>query len=1608
MSNTIDIKANGLSTSRNHLQDSGTGGLNVAKNVIIQREGIVEPRRGFKLYGTSFGTSTDVAKQLISYKDRLIRHFNSVLQWDTLIENSSGESIFDTFSGSFTETEPGLRIKSVESNGNLYFTTSEGIKKISATSADDFTTDIGYITNAGGIKAIDFTATANYEYGLQSGFLPIDSVVSYRVVWGTRDLNNNLILGSPSERIDVYNEFLPILIADTNHLLIALDNIDQSGSLINDGDYFSTLGLIESDSATTLRSNLLSLATKLDNDILLADTATAPLVMAAGAATTPDGAGTTRIRITFTSGDPTTYISIGDSIILAGFTMTAGNINATHIVTNVQSTYIEFINGTVATGPSTVAGTIYSYNYRAITQPGAPSLTPTHQQLLDLQTYLSSIIQRLQSELDGVVDTALSEQYLQPLDVTSSATVRLVINIPDEVSINDFVQVYRTEVLSATGTDVLSDLLPGEDGFRLAYEAYPTTAELSAGEMIITDVVFDTFLGAFLYTNENTGEGILQANEPPPLAKDLARFKNSVFYANTKTREGLLLSLLGVTNFYTSKSATSITFSSTEATITSAAHGFVNGDEIVITNSNSVPSIDGAWTISGVATNTFNITIATGATATPTAGTSALLYKNLNPQLLIGSSSETDVYTFTLGSRDNSSIEVVDGSNYATSGTADYFTISAAQDVRTYYVWFYVNGGTMTDPSISGQTGIRVVINAGDTADQVAGKVRDSLNSYDYDFFATTVTDSATDIIYVITENVGYTTAIDATSVPVGFTVTTLAPGQGENSATKEVLLSTDVSPATAVFETSKSLVHVVNTNALSEVYLFYISGPTDAPGKLNIQAKTLSDPQFFILINGNGSDLSAFGNSFSPAINPTNQITNIATGNPTTVTSVAHGLVDNDTVIIVGSDSTPSIDGVYTVTGSTANTFDLPVNVTIAGTNGYFIKSTNSLTIKSSNEERVNRVYYSKLSQPEAVPLLNYFDVGAESRAILRIIALRDSLFVFKEDGVYRISGESIPFSLALFDSSCLITAPDSVSISNNYIYGWSTQGIIAVSEAGVSSPPISRAIDNIILPIRMPNYPNFKTATWGIGYDSDNSYIVFTTNEQDDTVATIAYRYSTITGTWTTFDKTNTCGVINRIDDTFYTGAGDTNFLEKERKTFTRLDYADREFDVTIPEMTTPYVITLPSVSDFSAGDVLVQDQLLTIYQFNGLLDKLDIDLSINDSDYRSLLEAEAGDNLRFKLEDLSAKLDSDLGVSDTDYLALIETKSGTITGISLTDPTVLTLNNKTFVAGDVNTGTDTITIVAHGFTNNQQVTFTTSGTLPGGLSLSSIYYIINSSANDFQLSLTSGGSALNLTSGGTGTHHIWKTHELQNNRIVNISGSNSFPSIDGTRQITTINLYQFSVDVAVTTEGTAGTFTTADNDFRDIEACYNAIINKLNNDAGVYFSNYMGITTETIQEAIIINVNIFTNRITLNLALPFIFGEAMIYKAYETDITYEPNHLGNPLFLKHAYEATLMLDVDNFTTATIGFASDLLPAFVNIPITGQGNGIFGHQNFGTQGFFGGIANAQPIRTLVPRNCQRCRYLLMRFQHNIARETFSLMGITITANPVGIRTNR
>lgn len=293
------------------------------------------------------------------------------------------------------------------------------------------------------------------------------------------------------------------------------------------------------------------------------------------------------------------------------------------------------------------------------------------------------------------------------------------------------------------------------------------------------------------------------------------------------------------------------------------------------------------------------------------------------------------------------------------------------------------------------------------------------------------------------------------------------------------------------IADTARGIVRVVNAYAPNTTLLgFYLSGPSDLPGKMSFQEVDFGGSPFSL----NCSSASTIGSDFFPAL---------ATA-PTTTSS----------------------------TTSVADTAR-------------------------------NRFYYSKAGLGEAVPLLNYFDVGPKNFEILRVIALRDSMIIIKEEGAYRLTGDSpTSFNVGPIDLTVRSKAPDSFVALANQVYGLTDQGVCAINETGVSV--VSHQIEQDLIPI----IPLATTGTnaYGISYESDRTYLLSVPQSSGDASNVQTYAYNVFTRAWSKWTFGITCGDVLTTDDKLYFGKPNDLTYFIERKDLSSSDFADPEIPITI----------------------------------------------------------------------------------------------------------------------------------------------------------------------------------------------------------------------------------------------------------------------------------------------------------------------------------------------------------------------------------------------------------------------------------------------------------
>lgn len=154
-----------------------------------------------------------------------------------------------------------------------------------------------------------------------------------------------------------------------------------------------------------------------------------------------------------------------------------------------------------------------------------------------------------------------------------------------------------------------------------------------------------------------------------------------------------------------------------------------------------------------------------------------------------------------------------------------------------------------------------------------------------------------------------------------------------------------------------------------------------------------------------------------------------------------------------VGSPLSPGTAGLIRVWRLRNDGTAFTAQITSGGSGSAFVPDL-STALSSSSERLLNGLAYSKASQPDAFPPVNVVRVGRGDASIRRIVALRDCLFVFASDGLWRLTGYSPEtFALEMFDSSVVVAAvsPNAIAVMDDAIYCWCNLGIVRITTSGV-----------------------------------------------------------------------------------------------------------------------------------------------------------------------------------------------------------------------------------------------------------------------------------------------------------------------------------------------------------------------------------------------------------------------------------------------------------------------------------------------------------------------------------------------------------------------------
>jgi len=234
----------------------------------------------------------------------------------------------------------------------------------------------------------------------------------------------------------------------------------------------------------------------------------------------------------------------------------------------------------------------------------------------------------------------------------------------------------------------------------------------------------------------------------------------------------------------------------------------------------------------------------------------------------------------------------------------------------------------------------------------------------------------------------------------------------------------------------------------------------------------------------------------------------------------------------------------------------------------------TSGSTLISSDWIMKNGLSRSKFEMPEAVPDDNFDRVGKDNAQILGLVALTESLLIFKEDGLFRLSGETdgasgSEFSVDEVDPTVIIQGPQTLVALNSLAYGYTTQGVTKndPNTRNIVSRPLEPDLKKVEL------NANFKTLARGCAYESYRKYLLLTPLATTDTYCTAIWVYDYMTECWTRWLKPVNCALVKSDTNVLYMGHAVEPYVLKERKSYStsNVDFVDETVTCTVTAVDT-----------------------------------------------------------------------------------------------------------------------------------------------------------------------------------------------------------------------------------------------------------------------------------------------------------------------------------------------------------------------------------------------------------------------------------------------------
>jgi hypothetical protein len=277
--------------------------------------------------------------------------------------------------------------------------------------------------------------------------------------------------------------------------------------------------------------------------------------------------------------------------------------------------------------------------------------------------------------------------------------------------------------------------------------------------------------------------------------------------------------------------------------------------------------------------------------------------------------------------------------------------------------------------------------------------------------------------------------------------------------------------------------------------------------------------------------------------------------------------------------------------------------DVTIAVSRATAWSPSTGLTLTA--KRNMNGLVYSKQGQPDAIATslaLSPILVGSALEPIKRIIPTRNSLWVLKTDGIWRVTGQAGQYDVQPFDPTTSILCPKGAVALDNQAYFLADAGVVRVSESGVEI--ISRPEEQTIR-----KYSRYLQTVNAVARETDHKYILwssYTNAAYPDTETREGMVFDNLTDTWTSRDDYSPNGAVVNSDTNQLIHIDSAGHTWRERRNppaSSGVVFGDQATAVTISSGQVSigggsYTVAVSSLPSVVAGDLLHQVNLPTAY--------------------------------------------------------------------------------------------------------------------------------------------------------------------------------------------------------------------------------------------------------------------------------------------------------------------------------------------------------------------------------------------------------------------------